>query len=68
PLPGVSAARALTRVRGVSIAELSARDRDGNMPALEDFGRQLKGDIYDISEALTALHFSHLHTIRFAPA
>ncbi|MEO8098022.1 MAG: circularly permuted type 2 ATP-grasp protein [Acidobacteriota bacterium] len=67
PLPEFLAAAALKKVTETSIAELSARDRDGNMPELEDFVRRLKGDLYDISDALTALHFSHLTSVRFAP-
>jgi len=66
-LPAHLASAALANVREASVAELSARDRDGNMPALEDFARQLKGSIYDISAALSSQHFSHLTTARFTP-
>jgi hypothetical protein len=68
PLPQVLAHNALDSVRAADVVELSVRDRDGNMLALEDLMRRLKGSIYDISEALTELHFSHLTSSRFAPS
>jgi uncharacterized alpha-E superfamily protein len=66
-LPARLAASALAQVRGASVAELSARDSEGNMPALEELTRQLKGTLYDISDALAAQHFSHLTTTRLTP-
>ena len=65
PPPLRLAEAALHRVRNGSVADLAARDKDGNMPPLEDLLRQLKGELYDISEALTELHFSHVTSSRF---
>jgi uncharacterized alpha-E superfamily protein len=67
PLPQQFAELALASVRGASCEDLAARDAEGNLPALEDLIRQLKGTFYDISDSLSARHFSHLATSRFAP-
>ncbi len=68
PPPLRLAEAALRKIREASVAELSARDRDGNMLPLEELLSQLKGDLYDISDALTELHFSHVTSARFQPA
>jgi uncharacterized alpha-E superfamily protein len=65
PSPLRLAEAALARVREAPVADLSARDQDGNMPPLDDLLRQLKGELYDISDALTELHFSHVSSSRF---
>lgn len=65
PLPMRLAEAALRRVHEASVADLSARDQDGNMLPLEELLRQLKGEIYDISDALTEVHFSHVASARF---
>jgi uncharacterized alpha-E superfamily protein len=52
-------------VRGGSIEDLAARDEDGNLASLEDLLRGLLGNIQDLSDAITARHFSHLMTSRF---
>ena len=45
PLPQVLAGSALVSVLGASIADLAERDREGNMPALENMAGQLKGNV-----------------------
>jgi uncharacterized alpha-E superfamily protein len=68
PAPRIIAAAMLAKVIDASVTDLSVRDRDGNMPALESIAQQLKGSLYDISDALANLHFSHLTSARFTPA
>jgi len=40
--------------------DLATRDAAGNMGALEELTGQLKTDLYDLSDALTARYLSHL--------
>ena len=64
PLPLTLARNALARVDEASIDDLVARDSEGAINGMGDLARQLKGTFYDISDALSARHFSHLTTIR----
>ena len=66
PLPQALAGKALNSVLSVVLADLVERDKDGNMPMLEDIARQLKGTLYDISDALSGHYFSHLTSTRLA--
>ena len=66
PLPQVLAGKALSAVLSAVTADLAERDRDGNLPMLETIARQLKGTLYDVSEALSAHYFSHLTSTRLA--
>ncbi len=66
PLPQALAGKALNSVLSVVLADLVERDKDGNMPLLEDTARQLKGTLYDISDALSGHYFSHLTSTRLA--
>jgi len=54
------AARILAVIRTADMDDLATRDADGDMHALEDLLKQLKTDLYDISDALSARYFSHL--------
>jgi uncharacterized circularly permuted ATP-grasp superfamily protein/uncharacterized alpha-E superfamily protein len=60
PLPLLLARKALKQVEAASSEDLVAREADGGMNAFNDLARQLKGTLYDVSDALSALHFSHL--------
>jgi hypothetical protein len=60
PVPKQLAADALDLARQANVKELCQRDADGNIPALGELGNQIKGAMYDISDALSALHFSHV--------
>jgi uncharacterized circularly permuted ATP-grasp superfamily protein/uncharacterized alpha-E superfamily protein len=64
PLPLMLAQSALGRVDEASIEDLVTRDEKGMMSGMGDLARQLKGTLYDISDALSARHFSHLTTSR----
>ncbi|MEO5924357.1 MAG: circularly permuted type 2 ATP-grasp protein [Bryobacteraceae bacterium] len=66
PLPQMLADKALASVLDVSLADLSERDREGNMPELERIAGQLKGTLYDINDALSGMYFSHLISSRMA--
>jgi uncharacterized circularly permuted ATP-grasp superfamily protein/uncharacterized alpha-E superfamily protein len=67
-LPEQLAEKALASVRRASIEDLVARDADGNLAELEELTRGLKGTLYDLSDALTAQHFSHLIASRLTPS
>jgi uncharacterized alpha-E superfamily protein len=60
PQPLVLALKALTEIEASPSEDLVARDAEGGMNAFNDLARQLKGTLYDVSDALTARHFSHL--------
>ncbi len=60
PVPKRLAQDACDLVGGTNLHALCERDREGNMAAFGELGSQLKGNLYDISDALTAQHFSHL--------
>jgi len=54
------AGRLLSSVRLAQAEDLATRDADGNMGALEELLGQIKTDLYDVSNALTARYLSHL--------
>ena len=64
PLQEAVAERLLAPFLAVSAEDVAARDFEGNMPMLEEMMRQLKGNLYDLSDALTARHFSHVAVTR----
>lgn len=64
PLPLMLAQSALRRVDEALIDDLVARDAEGSIEGMGELARQLKGTLYDISDALSARHFSHLTTTR----
>lgn len=64
PLALTLARNALARIDEASIDDLVVRDAAGAINGMGDLARQLKGTLYDISDALSARHFSHLTTIR----
>jgi len=47
-------------IRRASMEDLATRDAQGNMGPLEELMGQLKTDLYDLSDALTARYLSHL--------
>jgi uncharacterized alpha-E superfamily protein len=64
PLPLQLAEKALASIRTHAMDDLAAPNAQGNIPLLEDVLQKLKGNLYDISDALTARHFSHLTSSR----
>jgi len=48
--------------------DLATRGNDGSLAGLEDLTKQLKTDLYDISDALTARYLSHLTASRLEPS
>jgi uncharacterized circularly permuted ATP-grasp superfamily protein/uncharacterized alpha-E superfamily protein len=56
----VLAAKVLAIVREVEMDELAAPDAEGETGVLEDLLKQMKTELYDISDALSARYFSHL--------
>ena len=60
PLEHAAAARALMAIREADMEDLATRDANGDMHGLDDLLKQLKTDLYDISDALSARYFSHL--------
>jgi uncharacterized circularly permuted ATP-grasp superfamily protein/uncharacterized alpha-E superfamily protein len=57
--------RALHSVRDTPMAELSRRDKQGQLGALAGLLQQLKGDVYDLSDALAAHYLSPVVSPRF---
>jgi uncharacterized circularly permuted ATP-grasp superfamily protein/uncharacterized alpha-E superfamily protein len=53
-------------VRKASVEDLAARDAQGDLAALEELLRGLLGNLQDLSDAISARHFSHLTTSRLA--
>jgi uncharacterized circularly permuted ATP-grasp superfamily protein/uncharacterized alpha-E superfamily protein len=56
--------KALTTVRLAGREELSQADEDGHLPALAELIQELKGDLYELSDTLTAQYLSHIMTAR----
>ena len=48
----------LSEIRAASLSTLAQRDSDGRFVALEAYLRQLKTNLYEFSEALTAQYLS----------
>jgi uncharacterized alpha-E superfamily protein len=57
----------LASLRAVSSADLAAPDAEGNLPALDDLLRGMQGTLQDLSDAITARHFSHLVVAQLSP-
>ncbi len=55
-------------MRRSSAEDLAARDADGNLPVLEELLTDLMGKLHDVSDAISARHFSHLVTARLTPS
>ena len=51
-------------IRRVNMEDLATRDAHGDMDPLEDLTKELKTDLYDLSDALTARYLSHLRPSR----
>lgn len=68
PQPNALAENLLQRLQNADLQDLAARDEDGNLPALAELIRQLKGTLYDVSELLSAQYFSHLTVSRLTPS
>ena len=57
--------RALHAVRATPMAELSRRDDEGHLAALIELLQQLRGNMYDLSDALAAHYLSPVVSSRF---
>jgi uncharacterized alpha-E superfamily protein len=68
PLPHTLVENLLAGIQAANLDELARPGEDGNLPALDELLRQLKGSLYDISELLSAHYFSHLAVSRFTPS
>ena len=68
PLPLLLAQKILAKVRRGRLEDLAARDAEGNLAALEELLRKLKGGMYDLSALLTAHHFTHVPISRLKPS
>jgi uncharacterized alpha-E superfamily protein len=60
PIEYEMASRIPDVIRRASMEDLATRDAQGNMGPLEELMGQLKTDLYDLSDALTARYLSHL--------
>jgi hypothetical protein len=58
----------IEKVRHVKLEDLAARDAEGNLAALGELIRELRGSLYDISESLSDRHFRHLIMSRMTPS
>jgi uncharacterized circularly permuted ATP-grasp superfamily protein/uncharacterized alpha-E superfamily protein len=58
------ALKALTAVRLASREELAQADKEGRLPALAELIQHLKGDLFELSDTLTAQYLSHIMTAR----
>jgi uncharacterized circularly permuted ATP-grasp superfamily protein/uncharacterized alpha-E superfamily protein len=56
--------KALGSIRQAWMADLAKRDEEGKLSALGELTQQLRGTLYDFSEALTARYLSHLSQSR----
>jgi len=59
---------ALAAIRSNTSEDLAARDFEGNLASLDTFLASFTGNLHDISDAIAARHFSHLHTARLNPS
>ena len=66
PLERALVNKALASVRGASMDDLATRDRAGDLWALDGFLSQLRTDLFDFSDTLTARYLSHLAPSRLA--
>ncbi len=60
PIEYEMASRIPDVIRRAAMEDLATRDAQGNMGPLEELVGQLKADLYDLSDALTARYLSHL--------
>src|SRR6266853_1092416 len=60
PMEYEMASRIPDLIRRTQMEDLATRDAEGNLGPLEELMRQLKTDLYDLSDALTARYLSHL--------
>jgi len=60
PVEHEIASRVLAAVRRAECEDLATRDASGNMDALENLLGEIKTDLWDLSDALTARYLSHL--------
>ena len=58
------AVKALAAIRDVRMADIAHRVPSGRFAALDDLIRELKGVLYEISDALTSSYLSHLTASR----
>jgi uncharacterized alpha-E superfamily protein len=65
-VPQRLAEAALAAVRATSGEDLAVRDAEGNLAALEHFLAGLVGNLHDLSDAVSARHFSHLTAARLS--
>ena len=52
--------KALGSIRQAWMSDLAKRDEDGRLSALGELAQQIRGTMYDFSDALTARYLSHL--------
>jgi len=67
PSPRDLASAILAQVRNANLKALAEPDKDGDLAELNDLMRRLKGNLYDLSELLSARHFSHQSLSRLEP-
>ena len=60
PIEYEMASRIPDVIRRVDMEDLATRNAQGDMDKLEDLIKELKTDLYDLSDALTARYLSHL--------
>jgi uncharacterized alpha-E superfamily protein len=58
--------KALAQIRQAWMQDLAARDEKGKLSALGELIQQLRGTLFDFSDALTARYLSHLMQSRLA--
>jgi uncharacterized circularly permuted ATP-grasp superfamily protein/uncharacterized alpha-E superfamily protein len=68
PMELALAAKLVAAVRAADMADLATPDSEGSLGALEDLLKQMKTDLYDFSDVLTADFLSHLAPSRLTPS
>jgi uncharacterized circularly permuted ATP-grasp superfamily protein/uncharacterized alpha-E superfamily protein len=68
PVENALAAKLVAAIRAANMDDLATRDSEGNLGALEDLLKQMKTDLYDFSDILTAHFLSHLTPSRLTPS
>jgi uncharacterized alpha-E superfamily protein len=58
--------KALAQIRQAWMQDLAARDNEGRLSALGELIQELRGTLFDFSDALTARYLSHLMQSRLA--
>jgi hypothetical protein len=54
--------KALAAVRLARAEDLARPDAEGHLPVLDELIQNLKGDLYELSDTLTAQYLSHVTT------